>query len=672
MLKVNGNKIVYTFDAETLWVEPWGRDAVRVRATMEKEMPEKDWALLPQEETDASAELLEDRAVLTNGKITAIVDMRGKITFFNQRGERLLEEYVRQLRSNVIAPGKPAYNFGSALNTVAREFLALEAGNYKLTARFESDPNEKLYGIGEYQQPFLNVKGCEMNLGPDNSQACVPFAVSSLGYGFLWHNPAFGKVVLGRNLTYWTADVTDLLDYWITAGDTPADITENYARATGTVPMMPDWATGFWQCKLRYQTQDELMHVAREYKRRGIPISVIVIDYFHWTKQGEWKFDPKYWPDPQGMVDELKSMGIELMVSIWPTVDHTSENFREMQEKGYLMRSRRGQRISSTLFGNTILTDLTNADARAFLWNKVREHYYKYGIRVFWLDAAAVGYHPGTNDLFQLYEGPVQQVGNLYPMMYSRTFYDGMTGEGQKNVINLVGSAWAGSQRYGAVVWSGDIESSFRSLRMQFAAGLNMGLAGIPWWTTDIGGFFYGCPDDPAFRECFTRWFEYGTFCPVMRLHGDRDPHTKPLGTSGGGICGSGAPNEVWSYGPEVEKICIEYINLRERMRPYVTRLMAQAHEKGTPVIRTLFYEFPKDSKAWEIEDAYMFGDELLVAPILGAGVRSRMVYLPEGAKWTNVWTGESFCGGNVIRADAPIERIPVFARDDSELLKLF
>ena len=199
--------------------------------------------------------------------------------------------------------------------------------------------------MGQYQQPYLNIKGCTLELAHRNSQASVPFVLSSLGYGFLWHNPAIGKVTFGKNVTEWYAQSTDILDYWITAGDTPAEIEEAYARATGTVPMMPEYAMGFWQCKLRYQTQEELLEVAREYKRRGLPISVIVADFFHWPNQGDWKFDREYWPDPKAMVDELKAMGIELMVSIWPTVEESSENYREMEEKGYLIRADRGNRI---------------------------------------------------------------------------------------------------------------------------------------------------------------------------------------------------------------------------------------------------------------------------------------------------------------------------------------
>lgn len=672
MLQEKKGTLIYHFDDETVVIEAWGKDSLRVRSCCLAEMPQNDWALLSdQVQPKAEITVNDDYAIIKNGKITATISSTGTIVYQNQKGEVLLEEYVRNRKVYKNIPGViQTQGFASALDIEAREFKPILGGDYQLTVRFESDPDEKIYGLGQYQQPYLNQKGCELELAQRNSQASVPFAVSSRGYGFLWNNPAIGRVTLAKNLTEWTSVSTKIMDYWITAGDTPAEIMSNYAGATGKVPMMPEWAMGFWQCKLRYQTQEELLTVAREYKKRNIPISVIVIDFFHWTCQGDWKFDPEYWPDPQAMVDELKEMGIELMISIWPTVDHQSENFEEMEEKGYLIRSDRGQRISMLFQGNTIHFDATNPDAREYVWQKAKKNYYDYGIKLFWLDEAEPEYNFYDFDVYRYHMGPNVQIGNIFPMMYAKGFYDGMQAEGQENIINLLRCAWAGSQRYGALVWSGDIDSSFQSLRNQFTAGLNMGMAGIPWWTTDIGGFHGGNPDDPEFRECLMRWFQYGTFCPVMRLHGDREPHSEPLGNGkrGGGQCNSGADNEIWSYGEEAYEICKDFINIRERLRPYITGIMQEAHENGTPVMRPMFFEFPDDQAAWEVEDQYFFGKDLLVAPVLHAKQRERTVYLPVGSKWQNVWTGEVFEGGQTINVLAPIEQIPLFTRENSGL----
>ena len=257
--------------------------------------------------------------------------------------------------------------------------------------------------------------------------------------------------------------------------------------------------------------------------------------------------------------------------------------------------------------------------------------------------------------------GPNVMVGNIYPVMYAKTFFDGMKAEGQENILNLLRCAWAGSQKYGALVWSGDIHSTFESLQNQFCAGLNMGIAGIPWWTTDIGGFFGANIYDEDYKEVFVRWFEYGAFCPVMRLHGYRMPYQPQLGTTGGATCISGAPNEIWSYGEKVYDICRKYIDLREQMRPYIRTLMQAAHEHGDPVMRPMFYEFPDEKACWENESQYMFGPDVLVAPVMERGVQTKEVYLPAGKTWTNVWTGEVFEGGRTVTVETPIEQIPLF-----------
>ncbi len=658
----DGQRLCYGFDHEKLWIEPWGDDSLRVRATKGPAMPLEDWALLPDPRGGCKVDIdiADDGATISNGRISAHVTLFGKITVSDGCDRTILSEYVRNWDD-------AGAEYASALGIEAREFKPIPGGDYRLTMRFESlDARERIYGMGQYQQPHLNLKGTELELAQRNSQASVPFALSSLGYGFLWNNPAVGRVTFGKNITVWQAESTPGLDYWITAGESPAMIMERYTEVTGRVPMMPEFAMGFWQCKLRYQTQEELLEVAREYKRRELPVSVIVADYFHWPVQGEWCFDPVYWPDPDAMIRELKELDIELMVSIWPTVDYRSSNFREMRERGYLIRTDRGVRIAMDFQGNTVHFDATNPAARKYVWNKAKRNYYDKGVRIFWLDEAEPEYAVYDFDNYRYHLGSNLQIGNIYPLMYAQAFHEGMTEAGQRGIINLLRCAWAGSQRYGALVWSGDIKSSFDSLRNQIAAGLNMGLAGIPWWTTDIGGFQGGCPEDPAFRELLVRWFEWGAFCPVMRLHGDREPKQPQFGVSGGATCLSGADNEVWSFGDEAYEICRKYLFVRERLKPYIRDQMREAHEHGTPVMRPLFYDFPGDDEAWTHEDAYMFGPDLLVAPVMQAKTFSRTVYLPAGTEWINGWSGEAYSGGQTVEVAAPLDTIPVFRRRDA------
>lgn len=659
MIKQVGNKVYRRFDKELLCIEPWGKNSFRIRATQRHEfMPDDISALLEPVPCKIKVYERGTDTVIENGKIICEITRTGKLRFLNQTGKLLLEEYerIREMSEE----GRKEFN--SALEIFPRTFEPHPSvDNFKLTVRFEPVDGEKLYGMGQYQQPYLDVKGCTLELAHRNSQASVPFVLSSNGYGLLWNNPAIGTVTFGKNITEWTAKSTKQMDYWITAGDTPAEIEEAYADATGKVPMMPEYGMGFWQCKLRYQTQDEILEVAREYKKRGLPIDVIVADFFHWPHQGDWKFDSDYWPDPAGMVKELKEMGIELMVSIWPTVDAESENYEEMEELGYLTRSEFGKRIGQ--LGDACIIDVTHPEGRSYVWNKIKENYYEKGIKIFWLDEAEPELTGYEYQHYRFYRGADMEIGNVYPKEYARMAYEGMEAEGQKNIVNLLRCAWAGSQKYGTLVWSGDIDSSFRSLRNQLSAGLNMGIAGLPWWTTDIGGFHGGNIYDPKFHELLVRWFEFGAFCPVMRLHGFREPFKEPLGTTGGGKHISGVENEVWSYGDEVYEICKKYMNLREKMRPYVRKLMKAAHEKGTPIMRPLFYDFPEDKIAWEIEDEYMFGPDLLVAPILYADARERKVYLPDGM-WRNICNGEMYQGKQRITVAAPIDQIPVFVKN--------
>ncbi|KAI6271116.1 hypothetical protein MCOR28_004581 [Pyricularia oryzae] len=661
MIYEKDGHLVYKYDGEEVWIQPWGPDAFRIRATKNHTMPLEAWALdeRPQGADHEMITTENGSATIRNGKAKAVVTSRGKITIHKADGTVVLEEYARNRRDLLDAKC-------SAIEVEAREFKPLRGGDYHLMARFESQsPDEKIFGMGQYQQPFLDLKGLDLELAHRNSQASVPFALSSLGYGMLWNNPAVGRVVFGKNTTSYEAYSTKALDYWLVVGDTPAEIVEKYANVTGKPPMMPEYGLGFWQCKLRYETQEELLQVAREYRRRELPLDLVVIDFFHWPIQGEWRFDPRYWPDPDLMVQELKELGIELMVSIWPTVDKHSANFNHMMEHGFLVRTERGVRTNFEFQGQTVYFDPTNPAARQFVWAKAKENYYTKGIKTFWLDEAEPEYSIYDFDNYRYFLGPNLSVGNIYPREYARTFFDGQTRAGQENVVNLIRCAWAGSQKYGTLVWSGDIASSWASFRNQLAAGLNMGIAGLPWWTTDIGGFHGGDPDDPAFRELFVRWFQWGAFCPVMRLHGDREPKRGTEPSS------SGADNEVWSYGEEVYGICQKYLAVREALRDYTRRLMAEAHERGSPVIRPLFYEFPDDPRCWLMgAEQYMYGDAYLCCPVLSPGSRVAKVYLPrlkDGQCWVSFkhdnGQAESFEGGQTIEVDSPLDWMPVFVR---------
>ena len=670
--KEENGALIARQNGETLRIEAWGKDSLRVRATRLPSFTEQDWALT-EDPGPSRAEVeigevdhwvgdgtMDKRQIasVTNGRIRAVVNFRGVMVFYRD-GKPFLQEYFREYDGTLSRESR-------CLKIVNREWKGVIGGSeHQLNVKFESNDGEKLYGMGQYQQPYLDLKGCVLELAQRNSQISVPFLVSSLGYGMLWNNPAVGQVAFGKNYTEWTARSTRQMDYWLTVADGPKGILEHYTAVTGRAPMFPEDRMGLWQCKLRYRTQEEVLSVARQYQKEGIQIDQIVIDFFHWTVQGDWKFDTTYWPDPKAMVEELHAMGIKVVVSIWPSVDRRSEHFWEMMDRGLLIRTERGAAQTYDYQGDCVEIDVFNPEARQYVWEVCKRNYYDLGIDAFWLDNSEPDYGVYDFDHYRYMEGPALSCSNIYPQLYSRVFYDNMKALGNEEIVNLLRCAWAGSQKYGNVVWSGDVPSTFEALYDQLQAGLNMGLAGIPWWTTDVGGFMTDDVNDPDFQQLLIRWYEFAVYSAVLRMHGDRGPYNiPPLDDRdwGGGYLHTGQPNELWSYGEENYRIMRKYLDIRRGMHDYIKGLYREASENGSPLIRTMFYEFPEDERCWALQDQYMFGDRYLVAPILRLNQFERDVYLPVGA-WRDTRDGKEYQGGQVVHAMAPIDSIPVFER---------
>ena len=688
------NSLVCRRQGETLVIEGWGEDSLRVRSTMNTNLTGRCWALTEEvKKTKCEVKTFEVEektgdglqkntwGSISNGRIKAEVNYAGVISFY--RDDKLfLREYFRSYGGTISKESR-------CLKVINREWKGLYGGdNYALKVRFESNKGEKLFGMGQYQQQEMDLKGCTLELAQRNSQISVPFCVSNFGYGLLWNNPGVGQVTFGNNMTIWDMRSTKEMDYWLTVADTPKKIVENYTAVTGRAGEYPEELMGLWQCKLRYRTQDEVLSVARKYKELGIKIDQIIIDFFHWTYQGDWKFDKTYWPDPKAMIDELHSMGIRVVVSVWPSVDRRSENFFQMLEKGLLIRTERGALQTYDYQGDCVEIDCFNPETREYVWNVCKKNYYDLGIDGFWLDNSEPDYGVYDFENFRYCEGAALEVSNIYPQMYSRVFFDKMKnverGDGSSvphkdmerenrplvpplasPVVNLLRCAWAGSQKYGNVVWSGDVPSTFEALSDQIQCGINMGLAGIPWWNTDIGGFMTDDVKDPEFLQLLIRWYQFAVFTAVFRLHGDRGPYNIPALDDrdwGGGYLHTGQDNEMWSYGEDNFKIMKKYYDLRISLKPYIAQLYKEASQNGSPLIRAMFYEFPEDEKCWELTDQYMFGDKFLVAPILHLDEFEREVYLPNG-QWKLTSDETIFEGGQTVKVKAPLEYMPVFER---------
>ncbi len=655
--------LVCRIGRETLWVEAVGPGAIRVRATrnarLDASLPS---GLLPVLPSPANSDIAinGDIATVTNGKLRAEIRKvpRGleptlEVRFLDtDTGEILLEEEM----PHILYP-----------NT--RNYDAEEGDLWRIETQFKAHDGERFYGLGQHQHGRLDQKGCVIDLLQMNTEVVIPFLVSSRGYGFIWNNPGTGRVELAENRTRWTLDASPQIDYVVIAGPAPATILESYAALTGHPPMMPDWAMGFWQCKLRYSTQDEVLEIAREYHRRGLPVGCFVIDFFNWTLGGEGQINLKDFPDPAAMVAELEDMGMRPMISIWPAVNSNAENFTEMRDAGFLIEHRRGVQASSIFLdanseGRVPLSfyDATHPEARDYHWARIREGYVKYGFGAFWLDANEPEVYPTHPDNMRYYLGDGRAVTNAYPLLHQQGYAENMAADGIEDPVLLSRSAWLGTQRHPVVVWSGDVHSTFPDLARQVRAGLNMAMSGIPWWTTDIGGFKGGDVRDAAFHELLIRWFQYGVFCPVFRLHGFRQD-SEGDARLGRDFLFGGADNEIWSFGPEVEARLIACLALREQLRPYLTAQMKAAHETGLPPMRPLFVDFPDDPDAIAIDDQFLLGPDLVVAPVLEAGAATRRLYLPKGTDWQDAWTGAEIEGGTWHEATAPIDRIPVFCR---------
>lgn len=647
------NKLVLKRDHELIILEPWGTDILRFRSTTNKEIMQQDYTLLKQPETIMTCKIEEHKAFVENGILSATLESSGKITYFKD-GVELLSE-----RSEV------------AFQWKFRDYKNKGKETFSATVLFQSYEDEHFYGLGQEQNDCFDLKGSTSQLIHINTKTTIPFVYSSRNYGFLWNHPGIGRCELTNNHTLWHGNQMKQIDYLIIAGREPKDILNKYAHVTGFAPKFPEWASGLWQSKLRYEDQEELLSVATEYKKRGLPLSAIVIDYFHWTEQGDWKFDSTYWPDPTSMCKQLEVLNIKPIVSIWPTINPASCNYDVMNQNDYLI-NRKDQEFGVFDFhGPQTYLDSTNPDTRAFVWKQVQENYYKHGIKNFWLDEAEPEIVPAHFDNLDFYLGDGEEVALLYPYYYAKLFFEGLQKSGEEDIILLIRSAWIGSQRYGTLVWNGDIPSTFEALRMSVKSGLHMSMCGIPWWNSDIGGFWGADIESDYFKELIIRWFQFGIFCPVTRLHGSRNKTTNQVERNPGVKEPRGGDNELWSFGESVYQVLKNLLELRERLRPYVHNYMDIASTTGVSIMRPMFLEFPEDSCCYSLGDQYMFGEDILFAPIVAQGQLSRDVYLPSG-NWIDVNNKVEYMGpANYTITTNPYEFI-AFVKKGSSMIDVF
>ena len=732
-MAVNAQKHTIPFENGTLTLTPLQDNAVRIRYSEGevKELPE--WIY-----TEPVGKVKCKKTVKGGKTVFRFDDMTvttgdGKVEVMDKEGRTIFSALSHELE-NASVQGEPTRKAKLEINSPEDEFL---------------------YGLGQFQDGYLNVRGLTRRLTQVNTQISVPFILSSKGYGILWNNygltdfnPADHKVKMdraeakgeeitldvtstegnrretrrtndfkatidiaedgqyailldvgqkmarrhdlsidGKNVinlinawlppttsiivdlkagkheftaelergdnpticyrkvddrTVFSSPVAECVDYTIFTGDAD-DIIASYRKVTGEVPLMPSWAFGYIHCRERFHSQEELLSTARRFREEQIPIDLIVQDWQYWGRYG-WnamRFDEEHYPDPAKMVSDLHDMDMKLMISVWSKMDPNSEVGRIAQEKGHFIP-------------NTTWIDFFDEDASSFYWSNFRDRLLKpYGIDAWWQDAT----EPENDDL----EGrkilkntvPGELYRNVYPVMVSKTIFEGLAKDDpERRPMIFTRSGFSGVQRYGAVLWSGDVGNDWKTLRYQISSGLGFVATGLPWWTYDAGGFFrpYDQYSNEDYIERMIRWIQVGTFLPMMRVHGYMS-NTEP-----------------WQYGPEAQRIITEQIRLRYRLLPYIYSEASRVTTEGYTLMRPLIFDFPDDTDALKQDNEYMFGQSLLVCPVTEKGVSQWRVYLPENeGGWYDFRTGKKY-GNGWSEVPVTIEDIPVFAKAGSIL----
>ena len=627
--------LLFAMKIGTLRVQVCSNTIIRIRYSATSSIPdEPDYVVIKNDwpATQWSSDATADSVILKTAALKVTIARKdGGITYYDLSGKELFNEATRKL-TPVKVNGEDTYR--------AESFIAIYGSP------------EALYGLGQHQAGVWNYRGESVDIAQENSNISVPMLVSTKGYGIFWNNASHSRFNNRfANYLYLSSEVADVLDYYFIYGPDLDKVVAGYRELTGQAPMFGKWAYGFWQCKNRYKSQDEILGVAHKYRKLHIPVDDIVQDWFWWNRKGEHVFNKNY-PEPKAMVDELHKEHFHLMISVWPFFEPGSAVYDEMDKRGWFVDKFKFAKPPYHTEGMAVY-DATNPEARKYYWSLMEKGLFNIGIDAWWLDTTEPETEGQEENILlshKLSIGSGDRYVNLYPLLTTGAVYNGQRGASdKKRVFILSRSAFGGSQRNAVTAWSGDINSDFLSLRRQIPAGLNYSISGLPYWTTDIGGFVSGNPDDPAYRELFVRWFEYGTFCPIFRVHGTRKTDQ----------------NELWSYGPEAQKILVNFDRLRYRLLPYIYSLAWKTTSTSYTPMRPLAMDFLGDVRAENTGDQFMYGPAFLVNPVTEPAASTRRLYLPQ-ARWYDFWSGISIDGGHTVDAAAPLERIPLYVRAGS------
>ncbi len=593
----------------------------------------------------------------SNALLTELNMKNGKISFKSLKGEPLLNEE------------KSGVNF--------TDFDDNGEKTYSVSQSFVLEKDEAIYGFGQQQQGKMVQRNLKLHMVQGNTDDYIPFFVSVKGYGVFWDNYSPTLFSDSPESTTFKSDIGNCVDYYFMYGGNADGVIAHMRDLTGQAPMFPLWTYGYWQSRERYKSQDELVGVVKMYREIGVPIDGIIQDWQYWGNNYLWNamdFLNTEFYNPQKMVDDIHGMNAHMIISIWSSFGPMTKQYRDLEKIDALYNFKTWPESGVQKWppnrdypSGVRVYDAFNPQARDIYWKYLNKGLFSLGIDGWWMDST----EPDNfdNKPSATYLGSYKKVRNAYPLETVGGVYTHQREVSlDKRVFILTRSAFAGQQRYGANTWSGDVTASWDALRNQISAGLNFSLCAVPYWNSDIGGFFLNHfrkkLDDAGYRELYTRWLEFGTFCPMMRSHG------------------ADAPREIYQFGQKGDTFydaIDKYINLRYRLLPYIysTSWDVTAHQSS--MMRALMMDFANDRQALDINDEYMFGKSLLVCPVTApmyskdtepdfSTVKSKELYLPKGTDWVDFWTGDKLAGGQSVKKETPIDVIPLYVKAGSIL----
>ena len=601
-------------------------DIIRVAYAPAATLPEKVELIVTDNPSPITYSVTDDAqsvTIQTNTLKVIVSKASASVGFFDASGNLILQEDSRAM--------SPQTLYGVATN--------------RCTATFNFSENEAVYGLGQHQQSIMNYVGRTQLLEQSNMEIALPILISNKGYGLMWHN--YSKTQFNGNLSSskkfnFVSDTGDLVDYYFFYGPTTDEVIAAYRRMTGSTPMFPKWAYGLFQSMDRYDTAEELLKISSTYRSKKIPFDCIVQDWQYWgpSPQGTHEMNPTKYPNPAAMIEQLHDMNVHTMISIWPVFANGIDNFNELAEVSEFYPSN----------GTHHYYDAHSEAAREIYWRQMYENLFgKHGWDAWWADGNEPDTYPDTYDRKEgnTALGKAVLYDNSYPLVHTEGFYKGWRRDnGAKRAFTLSRSAFLGQQRNAMAAWSGDINSNWTDFKKQLSAGLNFSISGIPYWTTDIGGYWGTDWTTADNRELFTRWFQYGTFTPIFRIHGKLERT----------IYSELAWDEV------TRNNLIKYDKLRYRLMPYIYSNAWKITNEHYTMMRPLIMDYPTDSKVFNISDQYLFGPSLMVNPIATRQIFSRSVYFPEGI-WYDFWTGEQINGNDTKTVNSPIDNMPIYVK---------